>query len=102
LAAREPSACATGDQDREVVVVVLVAVADAAAVEHHRALEQVRVAFLRLEELLQQVRELLDVEAVDELDLPLLLGIAAVVARLVVAFGNAEERVAAIAALVRE
>ena len=41
-------------------------------------------------------------KAVDELDFPLLLRVAAVVARLVVAFGHADGGVAAIAALVRE
>ena len=80
-------------QDRQVVVVVAVAVADAAAVDDHAVVEQRAVAFLDRLQLAEQVGELLDVEAVDLLDLRLLLRVVAVVRQVVVAFGDADERV---------
>ncbi len=55
-----------------------VAVADAAAVDDHRVVQERVLALANGLELAQEVRELLDVEAVDLLKLLVLSGVAAV------------------------
>ena len=72
----------------------------AAAVDEHRAVEQRRVALADRLEPLEQVGELLDVEAVDLLELLVLFRVAAVVREVVVSLGNADEGVALGAPLV--
>ena len=71
-AALDRAAALAGEEDRQVVVVVAVAVADPAAVDDHRMVEERPFALTDRPELLEQVGELLDVEAVDLLDLGLL------------------------------
>ena len=96
------AAAATGHEDRQVVVVVAVAVADAAAVDDHRVVKQRAIALTDRLQLAEQVGELFDVKAVDLLDLFMLVRVAAVVREVVVAFGNADEGVALVAPLVGE
>ena len=95
------AAAAAGEQNRQVVVIVGVAVGVAAAVDDHAVVQQRAVALLDALQLRQQVGELLDVELVDVADLRLLLLVAAVVRQVVVAFRDADERVRLVAALVR-
>ena len=73
-----------GDEDREVVVVVAVAVADPAPVDDHRVVEDGAVPLADRAELVQEVGELLDVVEVDLLDLRLLVAVLAVVREVVV------------------
>ena len=87
----EHPAAATGDEDREIVVVVAVAVADAAAVDDHAAVEERAIPFARPIELLEEIGKLLDVEAVDLLDLRLLRGVLAVMGEVMVPFGDTDE-----------
>ena len=89
-------------QDRQVVVGVGVAVADAAAVDDHAVVEQRAVALGDRLQLLEQVSQLGDVELVDLLDLLLLGRVAAVVREVVVAVRDADGPVAAVAAVVGE
>ena len=63
--ALERTAGAARDQARQVHVVVDVAVAQAAAVENHRVIEQRAVAVVRVAHSLQEVAEQLDVVLVD-------------------------------------
>ena len=98
----EHPAAATGDEDREIVVVVAVAVADAAAVDDHAAVEERAIPFARPIELLEEIGKLLDVEAVDLLDLRLLRGVLAVMGEVMVPLGDTDERIALVAPLVGE
>ena len=75
----DPSATAPREHDRQVLVVVAVAVADAAAVNDHAVVKQRAVAFRNRFHLLQHVRELLDVEGVDFADLLQLVAVVLVV-----------------------
>ena len=69
---------------------VLVAVAEAAAVDDHRVVEQRPVAIGRGFQLLQKVREALDVEAVDLRYLLDLFGVALMVGQAMMAFGDTD------------
>ena len=72
------AAALAGEEDGQIVVVVAVAVADAAAVDDHGVVEEGPVAFADRFELAQQVSELLDVESVDLPELLVLLLVTAV------------------------
>ena len=64
------AAAVAGEEDGQIVVIVAVAVADAAAVDEHRAIEERRFALADRLEPGEEVGELLDVKAVDLLELP--------------------------------
>ena len=64
-AALQPAASAAGDQARQVGVLVQVAVADAAAVDGHRVVEEVAVAVRGLPQLLEETAQQRDVIEVD-------------------------------------
>ncbi len=86
-----------------IVVVVAVAVADAAAVHDHRVIEQRAFAVAGVScSLPMKCGELLHVKAIDLGDLGLFLLAAAVVRQFVVAVVHADRRIAAVAPLVRE
>ena len=85
-----------GQENGQVIVIMAVAVADATIVDDHRVVQERVLALANGLELAQEVRELLNVEAVDLLDLLVLSGIAAVVREVMVAFGDADERVRAV------
>ena len=72
-------------------MVVAVAVADAAAVDDHAAVEERAIPFARPIELLEEIGKLLDVEAVDPLDLRLLRGVLAVMGEVMVPLGDTDE-----------
>src|SRR5688500_197302 len=74
----QPSRRAADEHDRQRVVVVLVAVAQAAAVQHHRVVEQVAVAVGRRLQPLEEVGEHLHVVAVDDRELIHVLAIVRV------------------------
>src|SRR5450432_3444135 len=78
----------TGDKDRKVDVVMLVAVAHSAAVKVERVVEQRAVAFRNGLELLQEVREERDVKFVDPGYLREHFGVAVVVRERMVRFGD--------------
>ena len=76
MAAGENGAAAFArDQHGEILVVVLVAIADAAAVDDHAVVEQGPVAFANGFQLLKNVGELLGVKAIDGADLGELAGV---------------------------
>ena len=62
------------EQDRQVVVVVSVAIADAATVDQHGIVQKALVAFLDALQLVEDVGKLLNMELVDQADLLQLLG----------------------------
>jgi hypothetical protein len=64
--ASELSRRSAGDEDRQRIVIVLVAVAHAAAVEHDRVIQQVAIAIRRRAQLFEEVPEHLHVITVDE------------------------------------
>lgn len=70
---------ASGNDDRQVHVVVNVGIAHTAAVENHRMIQQRSVAIRRLLQLLQVVCEKRNVERIDLRHLRLLLRITAIV-----------------------
>ena len=70
--------------DRQVVMIVTVAVADSAAVDDHRTVEQRARAFWNRLEFAEQIGKLLDMESIDDLELLVLLGIASVVREVMV------------------
>ena len=100
-AGNDSASAAAGQEDRQVSVVVAVAVADPAAVNDHDTVKKRLVTFSRRLEFAQEVGELLDVESVDCADFPLLFGVAAVVRYVVMPVGDSQEMVAPIARLVR-
>ena len=93
---------AAGEDDRQRIEVVLVAVAQAAAVEHHRVIEQRAVAVGRRLQLLEEVAEHLHVIAVDHGELVHVLALVRVVRRVVEALAHAARRVDRVAVLARE
>ena len=96
-------ACALpGQQNRQVVVAMQIAVADAAAVNDHRMIEQRAVAVRCRLELVEEVCKLGDVKSVDRPDLRLLRSVAPVVREVVMAVGNADRRIASVASVVAE
>src|SRR5579884_1381510 len=72
-----------GQQDRQVVMVVAVAIADARAVDDHRIIEQRTLALADGLHLFQQVGQLGDMEAVDLADLVLFLLVPAMMGKVV-------------------
>ena len=103
MAAGVQCAAAFAEQEnRQLIVVVAVAVADAGAVEEHHVVEQGAVAFFDCLQFGDEVVEVLSVELVDLGDLFELGFVAAVVGAVVVAFGHADELVAAVASFVGE
>ena len=99
----EGAAAVAGEDDRQVVVVVAVAVGDAAAVDDHRVVEQaLAVDVLGLLQLVEEVGELLHVEVVDLGDLLEVVLLALVVGDVVVAVRDADLLEAAVAAIVGE
>ena len=94
-----PSAC---EKYRQAVVVVPVAVGDAASVDDHAAVEQSSFALLDPLQLFEQIGELLDVAAVNLFELLLFFRVSSVVRKIVVAVGHADLAVAAVAAVVGE
>ena len=89
-------------QDRQLVVVVAVAIPDAGAVEEHHVVEQGAVAFFDCLQFGDEVGQVLGVELVDLGDLFELGFVAAVVRAVMMAFGHADELVAAVRAFVGE
>ena len=96
------AAALAGQQHRQVVVLVAVAVADGAAVGDHAVVEQRAVAFVDRLELAEEVGELLDVVGVDRANLGLQLGLVLVVRDRVMAFVDADHRVFLVAAFAAE
>jgi hypothetical protein len=90
---------AAAPRERQIEVRVLVSVGDAVAVHGEESVEEAARALAHAAQSRDKVGELLEVEAVDAGDLRALLGVAAVVRRIVVAVWHAGERVAAVAAL---
>ena len=86
------SRAAARQQDRQVIVVMAVAVADACAVDDHGVVEQGAVGFVDAVQLLQEIGDLLRVEFVDLRDLIELVGVTAVVRHIVMAFRHANFR----------
>ena len=100
MAARPQLAIAAArQQHRQVFVAVAVAVAQAAEVDDHRAVEQRAIRFPGRLEFFQEVSEDLRVQAVDLGDLLDPFGVAAVVRERVVRVGDVDLRVDAHAAL---
>ena len=89
-----------GEEDGEVVMGVRVAVGDGAAEDDHRVVEHGAGAFAEALQFPEEGSELLEVKAVDLRDLGLLFGAAAVMREFVVALGDADPRVGAVAAVV--
>jgi hypothetical protein len=87
-------------QRGHVAVIVLIPVADTAAVNHARGVEERRLALLRPLEATQELRERFDVETVDLRQLRLLGGIAAVVGEIVMPVRNIDRRIRAVGAAV--
>ena len=83
-------------------MVVAVAVADRASVDDQAVVEEGAFALLDRFESLEQIGELLGVEAVDLANLCLLGGVALVVGEVVVALGNALGPIASVAPAVRQ
>ncbi len=67
------AAPATGEEDRKIFVIVCVAVVNAAAVHHHRMVQQRPVALRNAFQLTEQVSKLLGMEPID-LGNPVLFG----------------------------
>src|SRR4029434_637838 len=95
-------AAAASQKDREVVVVVRIAVAQAGTVDDHAVVEQRAVALAHRLELVEEVGELPRVERVDLRELFDVRLVAEVVRDVVVALVDAEERVRAVGALVAD
>ena len=99
----EGAAGISGEDDRQVIVVVAVAIGDAAAVYDHRVVEQaLAVHVLGGFQPLEEVGELLHVEEVDLGDLLEVFLLPLVVGDVVVAVGDADLLEAAVAAVVGE
>ena len=88
----DAAAAAAAEHDGQVVRIVAVAVADAAAEQDHGIVEHDAVAFLHVAQLAQQVGVLLDVPAVDELILAHLVGVLLVVRDVVVRAAHASRK----------
>src|SRR5687767_15795271 len=87
-------------QNWKVIVIVRVAVRNAAAVNDHRIVEQRAVAFLDRLQLIEEVAELPHVKLVDRRDLLFLVQVAAVMGEIVMTVADADKWVAPIAAVV--
>ena len=87
---------------RQVFVVVPVSVTQTTAIDNHGMIQQVPFPFGRILHLLQEVTQLSDMEVIDPADLGMLLGLAAVVRKVVVPIGNVDHAVASIASRVRK
>ena len=88
-------AAAPREQRRQLIVGVNVAVGEAAAVDDHRLIEQVGVAFLGVLQLLQEFGEQLQVERIDLADLVEHLHVAHVVGERMMSVGDADFRIGA-------
>jgi len=86
----------------KIVVVVAIAVADAARVDDRRRIEQRAGTRLSRVQSLQERGEALDMESVDRADARELVRIVAVMAQVVMPLGHRQESIAAIAARVAE
>ena len=96
------STAAAGDEDGEVLVIVAVAVADAAAEEDQGVVQEGAFAIAGVGEPLNEATEPLDVEAVDLLDLVDHVLIVLMVREVVMAFLDADFGEGAVAAIDRE
>src|SRR5262249_59928289 len=96
----ETAVAPAGDENRQVIVVVGVAVADAAAVNEHATIEQRPLPFPGRFQFLKKISKLGRVELVDPAELFLFILAAAMVRQIVMAFRDSDEVVAAIAAIV--
>ena len=67
-AGRKEISAAPSQKRGQLIVQVRVTVGKTAAVTDHRVVQQVRIAFLRIPELLEEAREQLDVIGVDRTD----------------------------------
>ena len=65
----ERAAGMPGEEERHALVIVQVRIAHRRAVHHQRVLEQVAVAFRRVLQLLEEIRNHADVVGVDRLEL---------------------------------
>ncbi len=92
----------SGQDDRQVIVVVPVTVTDAAAVNQHAVVQQRAVAFSDLLQSSQQIVEAINLKAIDLGDVLLFVLALAVVRKLVVAFADTNLGITAIAASIGE
>src|SRR6185437_8241072 len=93
------AAAATGQEDRQVIVIMTIAIADAAADHHHAVVEQRAFAFLGVLELLNEAGDLRHVEAIDFADGVNLVLVVAVVRHSVMAVGHTGFGIGAIGAI---
>ena len=96
----QAAAAFSRQQNRQLVVVVAIAVADGRAVQNHRIVEQRSRSFGHRLQLAEQIAELCQVETIDGRDLLLFLLVPAVMRQVVVSFRNFQEAIAAVAPLV--
>ncbi len=98
MAARFESAAAAGQQHRQIVVVMAVAIANAAAVNDHGVIEQGAIAIGRGFHLLQESSELLHVVLINGGHFIHQRGVIPMMRQAMVAFGHADLAIRAVAA----
>ena len=105
LAAHDLSArlhAATGDENRQVIVVVTIAIGDRASVEHNRCIEERSSVFFRALERAKERRTTLDLKSIDRGEMRHFLGVSAVMRDIVMPIRNADLAIGPIRTFVRE